>query len=103
MIRSFRNQGTEDIFNGYNTKADRKICPKSLWSVAVRKLDQLDSAGALEDLKVPLGNGFESLCGTRKGQFSVRINDQYRVCFVWVDGVCDNVEIVDYHDEKRGR
>lgn len=97
MIRSFKNQGTEDIFDGNNSKAARKLCPSALWNVAARKLEQLDSAGALEDLKVPPGNRLEALSGDREGQYSIRINDQYRICFEWNGGTPDNVEIVDYH------
>ena len=97
MIRSFKNQGTEDIFDGNNSKAARKLCPSALWNVTARKLEQLDSAGALEDLKVPPGNRLEALSGDREGQYSIRINDQYRICFEWNGGTPDNVEIVDYH------
>jgi proteic killer suppression protein len=97
VIRSFKDQGTEDIFNGKNTKDARRICPPNLWSVAARKLDQLDSVGSLEDLRIPPGNRLEALSGDRKGQYSVRINDQYRVCFVWIDNEPDEVEIIDYH------
>lgn len=97
MIQAFGNDGTEDIFNGKNTSAARRTCPQSLWSVARRKLDQLDSAAALDDLRVPPGNRLEALAGDRAGQHSIRINDQYRICFVWVVSDADNVEIVDYH------
>jgi proteic killer suppression protein len=97
VIRSFKGQGTDDVFNGKNTKAARRSCPQSLWVVAARKLDQLDSAGSLEDLRIPPGNRLEALSGNRDGQYSIRINDQYRVCFVWVDDEPDEVEIVDYH------
>jgi proteic killer suppression protein len=97
MIQSFKDQGTEDIFDGKNSKGARKICPRSLWRVAVRKLDQLDSAGGIDDLKVPPGNRLEVLVGNRKGQHSIRINDQYRICFVWCPEGPDVVEIVDYH------
>ncbi len=65
--------------------------------VARRKLRQLEIANRLNDLKVPPGNRLEALKGTRSGQFSIRINDQWRVCFHWIDGGADNVEIVDYH------
>jgi len=74
MIVSFKNQATEDIFNGKNTKGARKLCPQSLWRVATRKLDQLDSVLKIEELKVPSGNRLESLSGNRKGEFSIRIN-----------------------------
>ncbi len=97
MIRSFAGAGTEDIFNGRNTKDARKTCPRDLWRVAVRKLEQLDSVGLLEELRIPPGNRLELLARDRKGQFSIRINEQYRVCFVWTDDGPDVVEIVDYH------
>ncbi len=97
MIVSFRDDGTEDIFNGENTKAARKTCPESLWRVAVRKLDQLDSVTALNELRIPRGNMLEALSADRKGQHSIRINDRYRICFVWSSLGPDQVEIVDYH------
>ena len=97
MIQSFKNTGTENIFNGKNTKEARKICPTLLWKFAARKLDQLDSVTALTELKVPPGNKLEALSGDRKGQHSIRINDQYRICFVWTESGPDQVEIVDYH------
>lgn len=97
MIHSFKNQGTEDIFDGRNSKMARKICPQNLWEIAARKLEQIDSAKNLNDLMVPPGNHLEALSGNRKGQHSIRINDQYRVCFIWNDGNFENVEIIDYH------
>ena len=97
MIQSFKNTGTENIFNGENTKEARKIYPISLWKVAARKLDQVDSVTTLHDLKIPPGNKLEALSGDRKGQYSVRINDQYRICFIWTDSGPDQVEIADYH------
>ena len=97
MIQSFKNAGTEDIFNGENTKEARKICPNSLWKIAARKLDQIDSVITLAELRIPPGNKLEALSGDRKGQQSIRINDQYRICFVWTDLGPDQVEIVDYH------
>jgi proteic killer suppression protein len=97
MIRSFKNSGTEDIFNGENTRAARKACPESLWKVAARKLDQLDSIISLHELGMPPGNRLEALSGDRKGQHSIRVNEQYRICFVWTDLGPDEVEIVDYH------
>jgi proteic killer suppression protein len=97
MIRSFKNSGTEDIFNGDNTRAARKTCPESLWKIAARKLDQLDSVVSLNELGVPPGNRLEALSGDRRGQHSIRINEQYRICFVWTDLGPDEVEIVDYH------
>ncbi len=97
MIQRFGGQGTEDIFNGKNTKNARNICPQTLWKVAFRKLDQLDSVVFLEELRVSPGNKLEALSGTRKGQHSIRINDQYRICFEWKENGPDNVEIIDYH------
>ena len=97
MIRSFNNAGTEDIFYGKNTKVARRICPQSLWKVAARKLDQLDSVDALDQLRIPPGNRLEELSGDRSGQYSIRINEQYRICFVWAETEPDEVEIVDYH------
>ncbi len=97
MIKSFKNEGTEDIFNGKNTKEARRICPRPLWKIAARKLDQLDSIQYLEELRIPPGNKFESLSGDRKGEYSIRLNDQYRICFMFTDGNPSQVEITDYH------
>jgi len=97
MIVSFRDQATEDIFNGFNSKVARKACPRTLWKVAARKLDQLDSVQSLEELKIPPGNRMESLSGDRKGECSIRINEQYRICFIWCETGPYNVEITDYH------
>lgn len=97
MIVSFKDKATEDIFNGVNSKLARKACPQTLWRVAARKLDQLDSVQSLEELKVPPGNRLESLFGDRAGSHSIRINEQYRVCFSWEELGPENVEITDYH------
>ena len=97
MIVSFKNEGTEDIFNGKGTRAARKTCPVSLWKVAARKLDQLDSVIVLNELRIPPGNQLEALVGDRKGQHSIRINERYRICFVWTDLGPDDVEVVAYH------
>lgn len=97
MIQSFKDAGAEDIFNGENTKEARKSCPMSLWKVASRKLDQLDSVSLLNELNIPYGNQLEDLKGDRKGQYSIRINQQYRICFKWTPLGPDEVEIVDYH------
>ena len=97
MIRSFGDRGTEDVFNGKNTPAARRSCPKAVWSTAFRKLDQIDSAMALSDLRLPPGNRLEALKGDRKGQYSIRINSQFRICFRWSAAGADEVEIVDYH------
>lgn len=97
MIRSFANSASEDIFNGYRSKSARKLLPDTLWKTAARKLDQLDSAVSISDMKVPPGNRLESLKGGRKGQYSIRINSQYRICFYWEESDAHGVEIVDYH------
>jgi len=97
MIQSFKNTGSENIFNGENTREARKTCPISLWKVAARKLDQVDSVTTLNDLMIPPGNKLEALSGDRKGQYSIRINSQYRICFIWTDSGPDQVEITDYH------
>ena len=97
MIVSFNDKATEDIFNGVNSKLARKACPQILWRVAARKLDQLDSVQSLEELKVPPGNRLENLSGDRAGSYSIRINEQYRICFSWVELGPMNVEITDYH------
>jgi toxin HigB-1 len=97
MIDSFKNQGTADIFDGVNSKPARKICPESIWRVAVRKLDQIDSVTTIDELAVPSGNHLEKLSGDREGQYSIRINDQYRICFEWSESDAQAVEIVDYH------
>lgn len=94
---SFKDAGTEDIFNGENTKTARKTLPASLWKIAGRKLDQLDSVTRLEELRIPPGNHLEALGADRKGQHSIRINQQYRICFVWMNDGPSSVEIVDYH------
>ncbi|MFH1446609.1 MAG: type II toxin-antitoxin system RelE/ParE family toxin [Chloroflexota bacterium] len=97
MILSFKDAGTEDVFNGRNTKAARKTCPTSLWRIAARKLDLLDSITVLLEANTPPGNQLESLTGNRKGQYSIRINQQYRICFKWTSSGPDEVAIVDYH------
>ena len=92
MIRSFRCRDTEALFS-------RRLVRRfgTIERVARRKLLQIDAATGLADLRVPPGNRLEALKGSRKGQHSVRINDQWRVCFVWRDGDAHDVEIVDYH------
>ena len=97
VIRSFADQGTEDVFDGINSREARATCPPNLWAIAQRKLDQINRARDLSDLAVPPGNRLERLKGDRAGQHSIRINDQYRVCFSWKDGYADEVEITDYH------
>jgi len=97
MIVTFKNQATEDIYNGVASKLARKVCPQSILRIAVRKLDQLDSVIALEELRIPPGNRLEVLSGDRKGEFSIRINEQYRICFKWGESGPYDVEVTDYH------
>lgn len=97
MIQSFADQATEDVFDGTRSKAARKACPTTVWNTAIRKLDQLNQAETLDDLRSPPGNRLEPSKGDRAGQHSVRINDQYRVCFVWTTNGPEQVEITDYH------
>ena len=96
MIINFGDQTTEDIFNGLDTKQARKI-PSSIWNVAVRKLDMIHAAHELKDLRIPPANRLEGLKGKKAGYHSIRINDQYRVIFKWVDGNAKDVLITDYH------
>ncbi len=97
MILSYKDQGVKDIFNGDDTKSARKSCPKNLWNIARRKLDQLDFAASLNDLSSPPNNRLEALKGDREGKYSIRINKQYRICFIWSDEGVRDVEITDYH------
>lgn len=92
MIQSFKCKETLALYMG---KSPRRF--KAFLSVAERKLSQLDAAQTLDFMKAPPGNHLEALKGDRKGQHSVRINDQWRICFVWTDIGPTNVEIVDYH------
>ena len=97
MIVSFADQATEDLFNGEDTKAARKRLPGNLWKIAARKFDQLNRVPTLNALVVPPGNRLEALKGDRKGQHSIRINQQYRICFVWTEEGPRAVEVTDYH------
>ena len=97
MIVSFADRATEDIFDGNSSKVARKACPQTLWRVARRKLDALNQADELVDLRVPPGNRLEALRGDREGQHSIRINNQYRICFIWTNEGPAQVEITDYH------
>jgi toxin HigB-1 len=96
-VIDFYDQGTEDIFEGVNSKEARKTCPNNLWKTACRKLDMINYAQRLSDLKVPPGNHLEPLNGDRAGQYSININDQYRICFIWTEKGAERVEITDYH------
>ena len=97
MIQSFADGETEDIFHGLNSKRARKRLDPSLYSIASRKLDMLDVARDLNDLRIPPANRLEALKGDRKGQYSIRINNQYRVVFSWGKLGSEQVEIVAYH------
>lgn len=97
MIRSFKNTGTENIFDGTASKAARKCCPQSIWPVARRKLDQINRVQEVAELQIPPGNRLEQLKGDRENQYSIRINQQYRVCFIWEEGQAYELEITDYH------
>lgn len=92
MIRSFRDGDAEALFLGYPTRRFRSIA-----RVSQRKLLQLHAAQRLDDLRAFPGNRLEALSGDRRGQHSIRINDRYRICFVWRDGDAHGVEVVDYH------
>ncbi len=94
---SFKDDATKAIFDGVSSKSARRRCPMRLWNVARRKLDAINAASRLEDLKSP-GNNLERLKGNRAGQHSIRINNKYRVCFVWTDAGAEQAEIADYHD-----
>ena len=93
MIESFRCRETERIFR---REYSRRL-PTDIQKTAFRKLRMLNRSSSVEDLRVPPGNRLEALSGNRKGQHSIRINDQWRVCFVWRNGGAHDVEIVDYH------
>jgi proteic killer suppression protein len=93
MIQSFKCKETEKIFN----RTCSKKFPNDIQHVALRKLRMLNRATILNDLKVPPSNRLELLKGTRKGQYSIRINEQWRICFKWHSGDALDVEIVDYH------
>lgn len=97
MIQTFKNQATEDLFNGIATKAALKPIPRNLWNIVSRKLDRIDSVVSLNELRVPPGNHLEALKKERLGQHSIRINDQYRVCFKWTESGPKDVEVTDYH------
>ena len=93
MIRSFADKETEKI---YRQEFSKKL-PQSIQRIALRKLIMIDNAEKLDDLRIPPANRLEALKGDRQGQYSIRINDQYKICFVFTDSGVDQVEIVDYH------
>jgi proteic killer suppression protein len=96
MIFSFLDQTTLDIYNGENTKASRKV-PVSVGNAAGRKLDMLNAAKDLGDIRIPPGNHLEIMKGTLGGFYSIRVNDQYRIIFRWREGNARDVKIMDYH------
>ena len=93
MIKTFKDKEAEKVFKGQFSKK----LPEAIQRKARMKLRMLDAAICLDDLSVPPANRLEALSGKRQGQHSIRINQQWRVCFFWSDGVVENVEIVDYH------
>jgi len=93
MIESFKCKETKKIFN---RQFSRKL-PANIQHIAFRKLRMLNRSSTIQDLRVPPANRFEALSGKRKGQHSIRINDQWRICFKWQDGNACDVEIIDYH------
>lgn len=97
MIISFKDDGTRDIFDGNDTREARHACPVELWRSARKRLEALDSAQTLQALRAPSGNRLERLSGDRDGEYSIRINRQYRICFWWTLNGPAQVEIVDYH------
>ena len=93
MIKSFADKQTAAIFEGWQARN----LPREIQNTARRKLKQIDAAGSIDSLRVPPGNRLETLKGNRAGQWSIRINDQWRICFRWSGGDATDVEIVDYH------
>jgi proteic killer suppression protein len=93
MIQSFADKVTAAVFSGLEVRR----LPREVQTAARRKLKLLDAANSLENLLIPPGNRLEALRGNRKGQWSIRINDQWRICFRWAQGDAMDVEIVDYH------
>ena len=96
MIASFGDATTEDLFHGANTKAARSI-DRAIWPIIRRKLDLVNAAASLEDLRVPPGNRLEALKGDQKGRHCIRVNDQYRVTFRFENGTAHDVRCEDYH------
>lgn len=96
MIKSFKDKKSKDLFDGINSKEARLI-PNAIWNVVSRKLDQMNAAYILDDLKAPPGNRLEALSGKLKGFHSIRVNDQYRIVFKWTPEGPELVEVTDYH------
>jgi len=93
MIKSFKNKETEKV---YRREGSSKL-PRDIQQVALRKLRMINNAKNLNDLRIPPANRLEKLIGDRAGQYSIRINDQWRICFTWQEGDTSDVEITDYH------
>lgn len=93
MIKSFADRETESIWSG---RRSRRL-PAEIQAIALRKLRLINAANSLNDLRIPPGNRLEMLKGNRSGQYSIRINDQWRICFTWQEGEANDVEIADYH------
>jgi len=93
VIKSFKDKETKKIFSGEFSKK----FPQNIQHRALHRLEMLNNAVCLNDLKIPLSNHLEALSGNRQGQFSIRVNDQYRVCFEWIGDCAENVELTDYH------
>lgn len=93
MIKSFKNRETEKV---YSREVSKKL-PTDIQQVALRKLRMINNAKNINDLRIPPANRLEKLSGNREGQYSIRINDQWRICFIWQDGDAHDVEITDYH------
>jgi toxin HigB-1 len=92
-----RDGGARDIFDGIDSKAARRTLPRELHVKAAELLDRLNAAASVNDLRTPASNRLKKLGGNRAGQHSIRINAQYRICFIWNEGEAQSVEIVDYH------
>jgi len=97
VLLSFADSATEDVFDGVDSRRARQAYPSVLWPAVARKLDQLNPVRDLRELTVPPGTRLEALRGNRRGQHSIRINAQYRICFRWEEGYADDVEVTDYH------
>ena len=96
MILSFGDRKTEDLFNGNNSAQARRIAT-NIRKTAVRKLDLINAASSVDDLRSPPGNRLEALTGDLRGMHSIRINDQWRIIFSWTDAGAEKVQIIDYH------
>src|SRR5690349_6454377 len=97
VIRTFADLATADLFNGIDSRRARKACSSTLRAIVARKMTQLNRVRSLSELAIPPGNRLEALKGTRRGLHSIRINDQFRICFRWEEGYVDDVEVTDYH------